>query len=85
MSGEMAGPTVKRNPPKCYMTICDATGDNCSREASIVSGQWNTVNKVFKTEKKQTTVDVQISVYCPNAKAGAASSVYLDGVTFALD
>jgi hypothetical protein len=43
------------------------------------------VNKVFKTEKKQTTVDVQISVYCPNAKAGAASSVYLDGVTFALD
>ncbi len=67
------------------MTICDATGGSCSREASIVSGKWNTVNKMFKTAKTQTKVDIQISVYCPNAKVGAASTVYLDGVTFALN
>ncbi len=85
MSGEMAGAIVKRNPPKCYMTICDATGASCSREASIVPGKWNTVSKVFKTEKTQTEVDVQISVYCPNVKAGAASTVHLDGVTFSLN
>jgi len=84
MSGEMAGAIVKCSPPEYYVAICDATWATCSREASIVSGKWNTVNKVFKTAKTKTEVDIQIPVYCPNANAGAASTVYLDGVTSAL-
>lgn len=78
--GIIKTPNPANPKPFCQLYLCIDSPRNCGRQVVLNSNALKRTGYELRTKNSQTSVDVQVWLYCPGTVQGRVNTVYTDEI-----